>query len=475
MNKKITPYLFALSAAGVAILLSAALSLIFLPADGHSQLPVPANKQQADAMARAVLESKCAVCHGDKPEYNSVINLLALGQLKRDVDNAQRAFLMNADSLRSGHVDYLKMDYVLRTRKMPPTQYSMVHLGTRLTPDDVTILRHRYSKAEAYARAFSPIAPVTVSPEEREKVELGHRLFFDSRLSTNNKISCSTCHDLTKGGTDNLPKSEGVPGADGKPQLGGVNAPTVYNAAGNIRQFWDGRAADLKEQAGGPPLNPIEMGYGKPEDWQEIAAKLAQDEELVALFARVYGDKGITGDTITDAIAAFEQTLVTPGSAFDRYLAGEETAMSKEQVEGMKAFVDYGCATCHSGPSLGGLSFEYANTHANLREHAPDYKESAHGLMDFTKKEIHRDMFRVPNLRNVALTAPYFHTGTAKTLKEAVELMFETEVGTAPSKGTVEAVARFLEAQTGCLNGKPLDQLKQEDIATPGSTISPSK
>lgn len=475
MNKKITPYLFAVSAAGIAILLSATLSQIFLPAGEYSPAPRPQNQQEADAMAQALLESKCASCHGEKPEYNSVVNLLALGLLKRDVENAQRSFKLGRDDWRSGHVDYLRMDYVLRTRKMPPTQYSMVHLGTRLTPEDVDILRHRYSKAGAYLRAFSAIAPATVAPEDKEKVELGRLLFFDPRLSTNNQVACASCHDLTKGGTDNLPKSEGVPGPDGKPQLGGVNAPTVYNAAGNIRQFWDGRAADLQEQAGGPPLNPVEMGYSTPSDWQEIAAKLAKDERLSSLFARVYGEAAINGETITDAIAAFERTLTTPGSAFDRYLLGDKEAMTPEQVEGMEAFVNYGCATCHSGPALGGLSFEYINTHADLRRlAAPEYQEGAFGLKDFTKKEAHRDMFRVPTLRNVALTAPYFHTGTVNSLQEAVRIMFETEVGAVPGKGTVNAVTRFLEAQTGCLNGKPLDALKPEDVAPPANPVPQS-
>lgn len=471
MNKKITPYLFAFAAAGVTVLLSATLSLIALPQNKRSGLPVPTDKQDADAMANALMESKCAACHGTTPKYNSIVNLLALGQLKRDVDGAQRSFRMGGSSLRSGNVDYLKMDYVLRTRRMPPTQYSMVHLGSRLTPDDVEILRHRYTKAGAFARAFAAISPAVVSPQEKDKVLLGHMLFFDPRLSTNNKISCASCHDLSKGGTDNLAKSEGVPGSDGKPQLGGVNAPSVYNAAGNIRQFWDGRAANLQEQAGGPPLNPVEMGYSKPEDWNAIAYKLKQDAKLAELFAKVYGDQGITDNTITDAIAAFERTLVTPNSDFDRYLKGNNYAMDKEQEKGMFAFFNYGCATCHSGPSLGGLSFEYANTHAKLRAHKPDYEESAFGLSDFTKDEAHRDMFRVPNLRNVALTAPYFHTGTVRTLGEAVRIMFETQTGCVPSKGTIRSVTRFLEAQTGCLNGTPLGKIKPEEASIPGSTI----
>jgi cytochrome c peroxidase len=179
------------------------------------------------------------------------------------------------------------MDYVLRTRRMPPASYSAVHLGSRLTPTDVAILRQKYKEQGAEARAFAPIAAPAAPQTDLEKarIYLGYKLYHDGRLSTNNLVSCSSCHELTKGGTDNLSKSEGVPGPDGHPQLGGVNAPTTFNAAGNIRQFWDGRAADLKEQAGGPPLNPVEMGYACEADWDIIAHKLSNDPELVALFA----------------------------------------------------------------------------------------------------------------------------------------------------------------------------------------------
>ena len=187
---------------------------------------------------------------------------------------------------------------------------------------------------------------------------------------------------------------------------------------------------------------------------------------MVALFAYVFGDHGISADTITTAIAAYEQTLVTPDSAFDQYLKGDEKALTDSQKAGMKSFVDLGCATCHSGPTLGGISFEYINTHGDLRDLATpaDYKEGAFGLRDFTKKEEHKDMFRVPNLRNVALTAPYFHTGTVNSLQDAVRIMISTQNGAgAASEETVKNITRFLEAQTGKLYGIPANALKPED------------
>lgn len=464
--KKLTPYLF-----GVATLLLAVggMALVsWLALKPESPLPTKIEPQKADAIAQELLQAKCAACHGATPEYNSFINFFTGGLLRRDITNARRGWKMEGDStVRSALVDYLKMDHVLRTRNMPPTQYTFVHLGTRLTPQDVALLRLRYPTNGAEARRFRVISPVKAG-DNLQRAQLGYKLFHDPRLSTTNRVSCSSCHDLSLGGTDNKPKSEGVPGADGKPQLGGVNAPTVYNAMGHIRQFWDGRAADLKEQAGGPPLNPVEMGYSSPEDWQKIIAKLAADDELVALFAQVYGiqkAEDITADMILESIAAFEHTLVTPDSAFDRYLMGDAAALDDDQKAGLQAFVNYGCATCHAGPALGGLSFEHINKKADFRAaHAPGYEEGAYGLCDFTKNEEHRDLFRVPTLRNVALTHPYFHTGAVRKLRDAVRVMFQTQAGVTPSADTLDHVTRFLEAQTGKVHLVPLDKVKAEDL-----------
>ncbi len=471
--KKITPYLYGAAAAAGIIAAAGTASYVLYDAAGSPSPYLTENNKVADHNAQIILEHKCASCHGANAEYSYLLNLLSFGKMRRDVEGAQRAFLLHPAakdtmSIRSGNVDYLKMDKVLRTRRMPPVAYTAVHIGSRLTPEDIALLRCRYKEDAALHRAFAPIQPAAEPADDIERLRrhLGHRLFFDGRLSTTNEIACASCHDLTLGGTDNKPKSEGVPGADGKPQLGGVNAPTVYNAAGNIRQFWDGRAADLQEQAGGPPLNPVEMGYATEEDWEAIAAKLRQDPELVAFFALIYGQKGITAETITDAIAAFEKTLVTPDSPFDRYLKGDASALADDQIKGMEEFVRFGCATCHSGPALGGISFEYISTHAPFHAYMPaDYEEGAHGLADFTKESQHHDMFRVPTLRNVALTAPYFHTGAVPSLQEAVRIMFDTQVGCSDvGETTILNVTRFLEAQTGKLNGKPLDQLTPDDV-----------
>lgn len=465
--KKAVPYLFAVAA---LLLVAGGMALVsWFSLRPEAPLPERVDMQKADTMAQALLEAKCAACHGANPEYNSFINFFSGGLLRRDVENARRGWKMEGDpAVRSALVDYLKMDHVLRTRNMPPTQYTVAHPGSRLTPQDVALLRLRYTEQGVAQRRFAPLQPVQVDEKELVRAQLGYMLYHDPRLSTTDAVSCSSCHDMSMGGTDHKAKSEGVPGADGKPQLGGVNAPTVFNTAGHIRQFWDGRAADLKEQAGGPPLNPVEMGYATPEDWEQIAAKLRKDSLLVSLFEFVYGPNSICGDTITDAIAAFERTLTTPDSAFDRYLKGDASALDEEQKAGMQAFVSYGCATCHAGPALGGLSFEAINKKNDFRAHTPGYEEGAFGLQDFSKKPEHSDLFRVPTLRNVALTYPYFHTGAVRELKDAVRIMFDTQVGRVPADAVLFSITRFLEGQTGKFRGIPLEKLTKEDVAPMG-------
>ncbi len=435
------------------------------------------SQQDAKQEAEQILQDKCASCHGPNAAYNSDLNHLTFGMMERHVTGARRAWLMEGDSsIRRDAVDLFKLNRTLERRHMPPTSYSAIHWGSRLTPRDVAVLRKAFAMPEEGENPYiGPIMPAeTPSAEQAAKIELGSLLFYDGRLSTTNTVSCSSCHDLTKGGTDNKAKSEGVPGADGKPQLGGVNAPTVFNASGHICQFWDGRARDLQEQAGGPPLNPVEMGYAKPEDWNAIIAKLQQDPDLVARFALVFGERGMTAETITEAIAAFEETLVTPFSAFDDYLMGNDKALTDDQKEGWKLFLAHGCATCHGGSAMGGHSFEYINTFGDLRaEAAPaDYKEGAFGRMDFTKQENHRDLFRVPTLRNVELTAPYFHTGTVASLEEAVRIMFKTQSETPVTAKQVQQVADFLRSTTGYYKGKKLSELRPEDV-TPAKYLNP--
>lgn len=198
--------------------------------------------------------------------------------------------------------------------------------------------------------ANEPIRPIADSiAVDVRKVVLGNLLYHDTRLSADNTVSCASCHGLDTGGVDNKQYSEGVGG-----QFGGVNAPTVYNAAYNFVQFWDGRAETLAEQAAGPPLNPVEMAC---ESFDQIIDKLAEDKDFVSAFNEVYAD-GLSEKNITDAIQEFEKTLLTPNSRFDRYLKGQKDAITENEIAGYELFKKYDCATCHVGEILGGKSYE---------------------------------------------------------------------------------------------------------------------
>jgi len=264
------------------------------------------------------------------------------------------------------------------------------------------------------------------------KASLGKKLFFDTRLSKNDTISCASCHILEDGGDDNLPVSFGI---DGKTGL--RNSPTVFNAVYNYSQFWDGHAKSLAEQVQGPVHNPVEMGT----NFKEIVPKLNQDKEYKTQFAKIYKD-GITPQNIADAIAEFEKALTTPNSRFDKYLRGDKKALSKEEIEGYKLFKEYGCISCHNGVNMGG----------NLLQKIGVVKEFIHedfGLYNITKKEEDRYYFKVPSLRNVAITAPYFHDGRIPTLEKAVEKMMEHQVGFVLKEKEFEYVIKFLKTLTG--------------------------
>ena len=279
------------------------------------------------------------------------------------------------------------------------------------------------------------------------KVELGFALYHDTRLSADNTISCATCHGLNTGGVDRKQYSEGING-----QFGGVNAPTVYNAALNFVQFWDGRAADLKEQAAGPPLNPVEMGCTS---FDQICEALAQDKDFTKKFTEVYPE-GYSQSTITDAIAEFEKTLLTP-SRFDKYLMGDKNALTAEELEGYQLFKDNKCATCHVGVNVGGQSYEFMG----IKNSYFDYRNTGltdgdNGRYAVTKKESDRHKFKTPTLRNVMLTYPYMHDGTVASVEDAIRIMHEFQIGKEINDVEVEKIVVFLGTLNGEYNGKML-------------------
>lgn len=292
-------------------------------------------------------------------------------------------------------------------------------------------------------QALLPLSPVV--PPSLEKAQLGERLFFDPRLSRDNSIACGTCHDLLKGGTDQKKISVGIDG-----QMGAINAPSVFNASLNFVQFWDGRAATLEKQAAGPVHNPLEMGS----NWTEAIAKLSQDASYRAAFKKLYPG-GISGDAITDAIAAFERTLLTPNSRFDRFLMGDPTALDSLEQTGYQRFQALGCASCHQGAGIGGNMFQRFGIMADYFKDRPENPADL-GRYNVTGKDEDRHVFKVPGLRNVALTAPYFHDGSAQTLDKAVLIMGRYQLGRELSQDDVDAIVAFLHTLTGEWRGTPL-------------------
>ena len=267
--------------------------------------------------------------------------------------------------------------------------------------------------AFAIAEPILPIAPA--AEVNLAQVELGKKLFFDPRLSLSGFISCNSCHNLSMGGADNLPTSIGH-----KWQQGPINAPTVLNSSMNVAQFWDGRAADLKEQAGGPIANPGEMAFS-----HTLAIDvLSSIPQYANEFKLVFGADEITIDHVTEAIAEFEKTLVTPNSRFDQWLLGDPDAITADELKGYELFKQSGCVACHNGPAAGGSSFQKMGL---VEPYSTD--NPAEGLSAVTGNDADRFKFKVPTLRNVDMTYPYFHDGGAQTLGEAVDIMGRLQLG----------------------------------------------
>jgi cytochrome c peroxidase len=288
--------------------------------------------------------------------------------------------------------------------------------------------------ARAADQPISPIKPAVV--KDAKLVELGKKLFFDPRLSKSGFISCNSCHNLSMGGSDNLKTSIGH-----NWNKGPINAPTVLNASLNVAQFWDGRAMTLKDQAGGPIANPGEMAFT-----HDLAVGLLKSMPgYVSEFKSVFGDKSaIDIDEVTKAIAAFEETLVTPNSRFDKWLKGDKKALTPTELAGYELFKDSGCTSCHNGAAVGGNTFQKMGVVEPYKTDSP-----AEGRIAVTKEEADRFNFKVPTLRNVEMTYPYFHDGAAQTLPQAVDTMGRIQLGKKFSDGENAKIVAFLKTLTG--------------------------
>ena len=412
----------------LALLLAVVALAIFRIADRVPSADYPLDKR----VAAIFVKGGCLDCHSANPELPAYFKLPVVGNImKKDRDEGYRAVDMEPRwaKLQAGEsdfnpVDVAKVEKVALDKRMPMAKYYLVHWGSRMTNAKRDII---LEWATAYRAAYyndgvcgcEPVRPIDLSlPYDEAKAALGFKLYHDTRLSVDNTVSCASCHGLY-----------------------------------NFVQFWDGRAVTLADQAAGPPVNPVEMASP---NFDAIVAKLNKDKKFAREFKKVYPE-GFTQATITDAIEQFERTLITPNSRFDKYLRGDKEAITAEELEGYELFKKYNCATCHVGKNLGGETYELMG----LRKHyfadrGLELTEEDNGRFKQTGVERDRHRFKVPGLRNVALTWPYYHDGTRTSLKEAVCAMGTYQSGVELTDEEEDKIVAFLNTLTGEYQGKLL-------------------
>lgn len=466
MNKT-TVFFTTLVVAGLALPISNLLGF----AGENEPIAVKAGSSEKFAQVSQIWQNKCVDCHSPNmtrmPIYANFP--IAKDLLAKHIEEAPQRFVLIKE-IYNGEIPLTplmlaRLEGVIKNNEMPPALYLSMHWNGGLTQDEKqTILEWIFeerAKLPAHSQTAQnlkgePIQPLPLQVDVNpEKVALGQKLFHDTNLSGDNTVSCASCHDLTKGGTDQSNVATGIGG-----QQGGINSPTVYNASYNVAQFWDGRAKDLQEQAAGPVANPIEMGA----NWENVIQKLTVIPDYQQAFAALYAEKGLTKETVTDAIATFEQSLITPNSRFDQYLRGNESVLTADEKEGYALFKE-NCASCHFGEALGGGSFEkmgVKNDYFKLR--GGELTQADNGHFNFTKQEKDRYFFKVPVLRNVEQTAPYFHDGHAKKLADAVKMMANVQKDKNFTQTEIDKVVAFLKTLTGEYKGKSVSQLTTEDV-----------
>ena len=293
-----------------------------------------------------------------------------------------------------------------------------------------------------------PILPIPLETETNaDKARLGEILFFDTRLSSNKQLACASCHQLETGGDDNV-----AIGISSIAEQHIINTPSIFNARYNFRQNWDGSIKTLGEQ--------IDMVLGNKHEfdnnWNDIILALSDDNELKKEFYAIYQD-GITKDNIVDALVEFEKTLTTPNSRFDKYLRKEDNSLSEKEIKGYLVFKELGCISCHQGVNVGGNLYQKFGVFYNYIAERGDIKKTDYGRMNLTNRQMDAFVFKVPSLRNVAVTAPYLHDGSARTIEEAISIMGKTQLGRTLSANEIHLIKSFLYTLTGEYKNKPLD------------------
>lgn len=452
----------------VLLVAAAAMVVVYRAMNRVPSADLPLNEQ----VLQIFDDGGCLSCHSADPKVPFYAKMPVAGKIvMKDIDSGYRAYdidpVMEALKIDAdvSAVDLAKIEKVVLDDRMPMPKYYLVHWGSSLTEAKKEIVLDwvkdervaMYNDGLPEDKAAEPVRPIDLTAEvDQEKVALGFALFHDTRLSVDNTVSCASCHDLSTAGVDNHQYSHGV-----DDQVGGVNAPTVYNAVYNFVQFWDGRAKTLADQAAGPPLNPIEMASTS---FDEIIAKLQADKPFAKAFTAVYPD-GLTEANITDAIEEFERTLITPNSRFDKWLRGDNEAITADELAGYELFKKYDCATCHVGPNLGGQSYELMGLRRHyFADRGLELTVEDNGRFKETQLERDRHRFKVPGLRNVEHTWPYYHDGTRETLEDAVRDMGIYQSGVELTSLEVDQITSFLKTLTGEYQGKLLTNDTPRDV-----------
>ncbi len=411
----------------------------------------------------AILAEKCVNCHTEEYQLPLYAQLpIAKQMIEYDVAVGTRYInlaeaLLPANEKPVPEAALAKLQYTTARNTMPPGRYLLMHWDGALSAAETKALldwirqtRRKHYVTAGVAPQFQDeiVQPLGQSFEvDAKRVALGNKLFHDTRLSKDDSMSCASCHALDKGGTDQKQFSDGVGGARGD-----INAPTVYNAAYQFLQFWDGREPNLEEQAKGPVANPVEMAA----TWPDVIEKLKKDAALVAEFAAAGYTDSITQDNVVSAIADFERTLITPNSRFDKYLTGQIDAISAEEKQGYELFKEHECANCHVGKILGGQSFELMGRAKNYFADRGNATKPDMGRFNVTELEKDRYRFKVPTLRNITVTFPYLHEGSTTDLAKIVNIMAEYQSGVKLAPEKTALIVGFLKTLTGEYQGKLL-------------------
>jgi cytochrome c peroxidase len=356
----------------------------------------------------------------------------------------QKQFLLPLKVVLQTNFNFKKNNIMNKITYLIMMLFVLVSCTPEIKPKKETPKFEDLKLFSAASKLFQPITNYVDSSKNNftpAKVELGKTLYYDTKLSPKGNNSCNSCHNLSTFGVDQLSFS---PGDEGK--LGGRNSPTTLNASLHTMQFWDGRAKDVEEQAGMPILNPVEMNI--PNE-QFLLDRLSKIDYYQKLFKDAFPNESnpITYTNIRLAIAAFERTLLTP-SAFDNFLNENDNALTAQQKRGLEVFINTGCATCHNGIALGGNSFQKFGAISDFRTLTKS-KNADNGLFDITKNELDKDNFKVPSLRNIEHTYPYFHDGSVKDLKEAIKIMAKVQLNKTLAQSELDDIESFLKSLTG--------------------------